>query len=86
MKALEHYRIIDDMGTFYPQQEYIGFRGRKKWKTIQCQHCVFGESWYEDVTFQIRKDAEKWLAAEIAEKRLNAELKKRGPIVVREIK
>jgi hypothetical protein len=85
MKPLDHYRIVDIMGLFYPQQEYIGLRGRRKWKHILTYHCTRdGGSWIKIET-GTSKDAELWLAEHIAEANLYMELKKRGPVVVKEI-
>jgi hypothetical protein len=86
MKETNEYRIIEDMGWYRPQRKHVGYRGRVKWKDDgEMHHGFLGSFWMEEVS-ESRRDIEKWLGAKIAERKLEAELKKRGPIIVREIK
>jgi hypothetical protein len=85
VKATNEYRIIEDMGWYYPQRKHIGLRGWVKWKNEGEFRCGLYEPFWMDMVSESRRDIEKWLGAKIAERKLEAELKKRGPVIVRRI-
>ena len=85
MKWTNEYRIVDDMGYFYPQRKAIGFRGREIWKNERSLRCGCHESYWADVICDTRMDAEKWLGMTIAERELESELRERGPVVVKRV-
>lgn len=82
MKWTNEYRIVDDMGRFYPQRKAIGFRGREVWKYERALYAGSHESFWMDVICDTRMDAEKWLGMKMAERRHEEYLRERGPIVV----
>lgn len=87
MNPTNEYRIIEDMGVYYPQEKYVGLRGGSKWKYMRrvC-YSSHGDSFWITEASRDRYEMEKRLAAIIAERGLDAELRERGPVVVREIK